>query len=139
MVTLTWPGGEHEFALRIEHLRALQDRCDAGPAWVLARLGSSQWLVEDVTETLRLGLEGAGLEKKEARRLVQMHVEGALALSVLTARAILMSALYGDPDDEVGKDPNAVGETVNPISPEESSGGASSSETPQSSDGPPAT
>lgn len=137
MVTLTWPGGEHDFALRIEHLRALQDRCDAGPGWVLARLGSGQWRVEDVTETIRLGLEGGGMEKKDARRLVEMHVQTALAMSVLTAQAVLMSTLYGsDPDDEIPSG-EAEGETGNPISPEESSGGADSSGTQRSLDGQP--
>lgn len=95
-VDLTWPGGEHTFLLTIELLRALQEKCDAGPAWVLARLGSQQWRVDDVVSTIRLGLEGGGLDKEEARRLVKRHVEDRpLTESVLTAQAVLMAALYG--------------------------------------------
>lgn len=56
---LTWAGGEHEFELRLEHLRALQDKCDAGPEWILARLSTKQWMVDDVIQPIRLGLEGA--------------------------------------------------------------------------------
>lgn len=97
---LTWAGGEHEFALPIELLRALQDKCDAGPAWVLARLGSGQWMVDDVVATIRLGLEGGGMDKERARKLVKQHVEDKpLTLSVLTAQAILMLALYGGEED----------------------------------------
>lgn len=103
-IDLTWHGGEHTFNLKIEHLRALQDKCDAGPAWVLARLGSKQWLVDDVVSTIRLGLEGGGMEKEAARKLVKKHVEDRpLTESVLTATAILMASLYGceEAGDEV--------------------------------------
>lgn len=95
-VDLTWPGGEHCFALPIELLRALEQKCDAGPAWILGRLGSSQWRVDDVVETIRLGLEGGGMHKDDAHKMVRQHVEGVpLTESVLTAHAILMAALYG--------------------------------------------
>lgn len=115
-VELTWAGGENSFALRIEHLRALQQACDAGPSWILARLGSNQWLVDDVLATIRLGLEGGGMPKAEARALVKRHVEEQpITLSVLTAQAILMAALYGNPDDPVGEDSGeAEGEATSP-------------------------
>jgi hypothetical protein len=101
---ITWAGGEHAFDLKIEHLRALQDRCDAGPEWILARLSNKQWHVNDVVDTIRLGLEGGGMEKTDARKLVQRYVEDRpLTLSVLTAQAVLMMALYGDPDDQPGE------------------------------------
>lgn len=99
-VDLTWAGGEHEFALSIDLLRALQDRCDAGPGWILARLGSGQWMVDDIVSTIRLALEGGGLEKEEARKLTKKFVEDRpLTLSVLTAQAVLAHALYGDEED----------------------------------------
>lgn len=101
-LSLIWRGGEHEFDLRVEHLRALQDRCDAGPPVIADRLGARQWRVEDVTETIRLGLESAGMEKREARRLVEMHVEPNLEQCAAYARLIIAAALVGDPDDPVG-------------------------------------
>ncbi len=129
-IELTWSGGEHTFALRIEHLRAMQDKCDAGPAWVLARLGSGQWLVDDVIQPIRLGLEGGGMAKDDARKLVKKHVEDKpLTLSVLTARAVLMSALYGNPDDPVGDDKGeGQGEVEPTTSPAGSGDGAPSTE-----------
>lgn len=114
-VDLTWRGGEHSFALPIDLLRALQERCDAGPAWVLGRLRSGQWLVDDIVSTIRLGLEGGGMSKDDARKLVAMHVEDRpLALSVITAQVILMSALYGTEDDPVGEAP-VEAETLTPF------------------------
>jgi len=101
---ITWAGGEHTFLLSLDHMRALQDRCDAGPAWILARLTSNQWRVDDVVTTIRLGLEGGGLEKEAARKLVKIHVEDRpLTLSVLTAQAVLAHALYGAEDDPLGE------------------------------------
>lgn len=101
---ITWAGGEHAFDLKIEHLRALQDICDAGPEWVLSRLMTKQWRVDDVVATIRLGLECGGMPKEAARKLVAQHVEARpLTLSVLTAQAVLMLALYGDPDDQPGE------------------------------------
>ncbi|MDT6938553.1 gene transfer agent family protein [Brucella pseudogrignonensis] len=101
---LTWAGGEHDFELRLVHLRALQDKCDAGPQWILMRLTSKQWFIDDVIQPIRLGLEGGGMEKEAARKLVQKFVEDRpLTLSVLTAQAVLMVALFGDEDDQPGE------------------------------------
>lgn len=103
-IQLTWAAGEHPFALPIAQIRALQDRCDAGPAFILQRLASQRWHVDDVISTIRLGLEGGGMEKEEARKLVKKHVEDEpIALSVMTAQAVLMAALYGPEDDVVGE------------------------------------
>ena len=73
--TLVWKGGEHPFWLRIGELRALQQHCDAGPFWVYGRLISGQWRVEDVRETLRLGLIGGGMSEKDAGKLVDQSLE----------------------------------------------------------------
>lgn len=103
-VELTWAGGESEFLLTIDLLRALQERCDAGPAFVLKRLSTGQWTVDDVIQPIRLGLEGGGMDKADARKLVKKHVEDEpLAASVLTAHAVLAAALYGVEDDPVGE------------------------------------
>jgi len=103
-VDLTWAGGEHEFKLTIELLRALQDKCDAGPQFILERLGTRRWLVNDITETIRLGLEGGGLHKEVARKLVREFVEDRpLTESVMIAQAVLLSALFGNEDDMPGE------------------------------------
>lgn len=110
MITLTWAGGEHDFALRLEHLRALQDACDAGPMHILERLSSGRWLVDDVIATIRLGLEGGGMDKADARKLLAKHAEQEpLTAFVLTAQAVLAASLIGVPEDPVGE---SAGETV---------------------------
>ena len=103
-VDLTWAGGEHSFLLTIDLLRALQDKCDAGPAFILQRLTQNRWYVDDVIQPIRLGLEGGGMSKEDARKLVKKFVEDRpLTESVLTAQAVMMAALYGAEDDPTGE------------------------------------
>lgn len=124
---LTWAGGEHTFLLTIDLLRALQDKCDAGPAHVLNRLATGRWTVDDVIQPIRLGLEGGGMEKEEARRLVRRHVEDEpLALSVMTAQAVLAAALYGAEDDPVGESAAGEGTQAPNLSRAESGGSPAS-------------
>lgn len=129
--TLTWAGGEHDFDLRIEHLRALQDRCDAGPEWILSRLTTKQWLVDDVIQTIRLGLEGGGMPKEDARKMVAKFVEDRpLTLSVLTAQAVLLVALFGNEDDQPGE-PKAGAKKTRSRSREENGSSTSSTSGPE--------
>jgi hypothetical protein len=120
-VELTWRGGEHEFRLTIDLLRALQDKCDAGPQHIFDRLADGRWMINDVIETIRLGLEGGGLAKEAARRLVKLHVEDRpLTESIITARFILMAALFGSEDDAPGE--RQAGEATTPTHSREASG-----------------
>ncbi|MNV02917.1 hypothetical protein D3C71_931580 [compost metagenome] len=126
-VELTWRGGEHSFALTIDLLKALQQKCDAGPEFILTRLSTRKWLVEDVIETIRLALEGGGLHKEEARRLVRIHVEDVpLTESVMTAQAVLMAALYGSEDDMPGELKAGEESKIEPRSREENGGSPAS-------------
>lgn len=101
---ITWAGGESRFLLTIDLLRAIQDRCDAGPQHIFNRLGTGEWMVDDILQPIRLGLEGGGLDKEDARKLVKRHVEDRpLVLSVLTARLVLAHALFGEDEKEDGE------------------------------------
>jgi hypothetical protein len=105
-ITRIWPGGEHVFALNIGELRALQQACDAGPEQLFRRFYGGEWRVDDVKETIRLGLVGGGLGEIESRRLVDQVIGDALPfelkLKVLAAE-ILAVALNGVEDDPVGE------------------------------------
>lgn len=102
--TLNWAGGEHEFALRLGELEALQESCGAGPGEVLGRLAVSAanktlvgtWRVADVFDTIKLGLIGGGMERQDAADLVRTALDrsGFIAL-IVTAADILSSALMG--------------------------------------------
>lgn len=135
-VDLTWRGGEHRFLLEIDHLRAIQEKCDAGPYFVMKRLEMHQWRVDDVIQPIRFGLEGGGMDKEEARKLVRIHIEGEpLTDAVPVAHAILAAALLGVPDDPVGEAEGATESAPNEtLSPEESGGSPISTDGEASSD-----
>lgn len=104
-VDITWVGGEHSFKLTIEHMRAIQQLCDAGPGLVHTRLLTGAWHVDDVIQPIRLGLEGGGMDKEDAKKLLVKHVEtGVFANLVETSVALLGLFIWGaEPDDEPGE------------------------------------
>ncbi|MCV0396964.1 MAG: gene transfer agent family protein [Rhizobiaceae bacterium] len=133
---LTWAGGEHGFLLTIDLLRALQEKCDAGPEWIHHRLSSGRWMVDDVIQPIRLGLEGGGLKKDEARKLVAKFVEDRpITESVLTAKAVLAAVLYGVEDDPVGESEAGEADRNATLSREESGASPTFTDGPASSAG----
>lgn len=93
-VTLNWADGVYEFTLPWGHIVELQDKTGVGPYTLMARLMAQEWRVQDLRETIRLGLIGGGLPPSQALTLVQRYVEARPLLeSVPIAQAIIMSAL----------------------------------------------
>lgn len=106
---LVWDGGEHPFRLGIGELRALQSATGVGPLFLLGRITGSQWFVDDIIETVRLGLIGGGMDPSEAKRLTdRVFIENTPALhrSMLLATRVLRDAVMGEPDDPAGDDPS---------------------------------
>lgn len=103
---VNWLGGEHDFALGIGELRKLQDGCDAGPEEVFNRLRRGNWRVNDLIETIRLGLIGSGAMTTAAAGpfVVTIFEQHPIAPLKLTAITILAAALLGVSDDPVGED-----------------------------------
>ncbi len=117
--SIVWVGGEHNFALTIGNLRALQECCNAGPNEVFERLRNGYWRVDDLFETVRQGLIGGGMKGAAASELVvRMFERHPLREFESIASAILLSALVGVEDDAPGE---LEGETLPPengVSPE---------------------
>lgn len=103
-IRFAWGDGEYKFRLGIGQLRELQEACDAGPAFIASRLRGDTWLMQDVRETIRLGLIGGGMEPQAALAMVRKHVdEYPLAQNKLVAWVILQAAVVGVPEEVVGK------------------------------------
>ena len=106
--------GEYDFRLGWGQLVELQERCNAGPHFILNRLHTGAWLVEDISETIRLGLLGADKELKPsvATELVRRYVKERPPLENHTlAVVILAAALMGSPEEPVGEH-EAANQTV---------------------------
>lgn len=102
---IVWIGGEHAFALDLGALRALQDACDAGPEQILRRITSGTWRVNDLFDTIRLGLIcGAGMSQVEAAKFVTgLFARHPLFEFRSVAQMILLSALVGVEGDPLGE------------------------------------
>lgn len=107
-MTMAWPGGEHDFALDLGRLRAIQEATDAGPLELLGRFDRGTWKVDDVLAVLSQGLVGGGMELRTARAVVAQTADHAPLLTLVpTAHALLAVALSGPPeeaDKDAGED-----------------------------------
>jgi hypothetical protein len=126
-IELTFAGDVRTFKLAIENVLAIEDACACGITEIAARLSSQTWRTRDVTEAIRIGLVGAGVEGLIAKRLVEEHVvPGRLMEHALIAQAIVMAALVGDPREQVGKKKKRRRrENVSPLRPSMESQGQS--------------
>lgn len=107
-ITLNWADGERSFRLRWRELILLQEACDAGPQVVLNRLQTGHWRMNDIRDTVRLGLIGGGATPEAALKLVQDYVEARPPVeNVMFAVGILAAGLMGAPDEEPGEAPAA--------------------------------
>jgi tail tube GTA-gp10-like protein len=132
-VTFTWADGEYRFRLGIGELRELQDKCGTGPEAIFERLVARTYLVDDVRETLRLGLIGGGMQALRAKGKVDKYADsGTLQVNAVAAYGVLAAALRGDPNDNLGKQ---VGEITALMAAADASGSQPSSEPPPQSGG----
>jgi hypothetical protein len=113
-ITIIWGGGEDVFNLaKVGLILDLEDKCKAGIGVIAGRLENGAYGLNDVRETIRLGLIGGGATPERAMTAVKSHVDGnvnGLAPSVLVAYGIIRAALFGSPqDDPVGSQGDDAG------------------------------
>lgn len=103
-ISFDWADATYTFRLGIKELLELQEKCDAGPAFILGRLNDGSWRINDIYETIRLGLKGGGLEPVKALGLMDRYVKDRPWLeNIIPAQAILSAALVGVEDEPLGK------------------------------------
>ncbi|MGY3527695.1 gene transfer agent family protein [Bradyrhizobium sp. USDA 4452] len=109
--TIIWAGGEDVFCLaKVGLILDLEEKCGAGIAAIMGRLGNGAWHLNDVRETIRLGLIGGGMDPVKAMAAVRSHVDdNPLTSSVLLAYEIIAAVMVGVKDDPVGKGTPAAG------------------------------
>ena len=107
-IELTWADGDYTFRLGWGELEALQEACEAGPWTILERLFTKQCLIGDISNVIRQGLIGGGLEPTAATKLVRTYVEKRPpAENLLFATVILQAAIQGAAEEPVGEQPAA--------------------------------
>lgn len=100
-IELPFAGEERVFRLRAGHWRAVQEKCDAGPAELARRYGDGTWRVDDLREPLLQGLQGGGMPQPEASRLIISNFDDRPMLQfVPLAQALVLATLVGAPDED---------------------------------------
>lgn len=103
-VTLPFGGEDRLFRMPLGRMRAVQEKCDAGPPELLTRYVGKTWRVDDVREPILQGLIGAGLAPHEAQKLVETAMDGLPMIPfVPIAQAVVMAFLIGVDDEEPGE------------------------------------
>lgn len=111
-IEIAWGDGDHAFNIaKIGQALELEEKCGAGVMEILTRLREGRWRVNDIRETVRLGLIGGGKNPQEALALTKRYVDDRpWEENVRVAFTILVAAVVGVPGDEVGKKEVTEGE-----------------------------
>lgn len=141
-VTLDWADGTYLFQLPIEQLDELEEKTGQGLPVILRSLVGGSYTRKMVTEPIRLGLIGGGMEPVAALNLVRRYAfpPRPLVESVLTAQAVLSAALVGVEDAEDAGLGETQGEGDQPVEPSPTSaptGARSTAKAPPSASGRP--
>lgn len=97
---LDWADGTYTFRIAIGQWRELQEKTGVGPLELYRRVSTGAWRIDDLCQTIRLGLIGGGLAPAQALALSRSYVEQRPPLEcVLTAEAVLLAGLMGSPEE----------------------------------------
>lgn len=100
-VELEFADGDYSFRMGWGELIELQEKCDAGPYVVLQRLANKTFKMNDISETIRVGLIGGGMEPGKALTMTKRYVKARPPMECLpVALAVLMAGLLGAPDED---------------------------------------
>jgi hypothetical protein len=100
-VTAHFAEGKRVLQLRIGELITLQEIRKSGPFAMLTRFREGTWLVQDIIETVRLGLIGGGMPYEEAQTFVErIIICGYIMEHLPTAMTVIYAALSGVPEDD---------------------------------------
>jgi hypothetical protein len=104
-VEFDWGDTEDQgFRLGLKEIRILQEKTGLGPLALFRRIERDDWLIDDLRETIRLGLVGAGMSEKDALTKIRRHVDDfAKVDGKEPAMRILVAFLVGEPGEPVGK------------------------------------
>lgn len=89
--------GERSFELGSPQIEELQCLTGTGIASICRRVFRNEFHLADLTETIRLGMIGAGTDPKEAAAIMAAYVTGRPIAEILpVALGILEATYFGD-------------------------------------------
>lgn len=105
-IRLAFGGAKRPFLFLSEQWRELQRATQCGPWEIERRLAASVCTEQEIAETIRAGLTGAGMDLGQALDIVEAYVgakPGDLDYARLTAFQAVAYSLHGLDDDIAGE------------------------------------
>lgn len=109
-------GEQRKFQLRLGEIGELERRCSAGIGEIMVRLGTHRFYLNDVRETVRLGLIGGGASEPESTRLVLRYVDPEPIAEHIQLAASILSACVSGVDPPKKETESADGPATSPAS-----------------------
>lgn len=108
-VIVTWGDNDYCFRLTVAGLIELEQKCDAPFSTVWHRVVSGQYGINDIRETIRLGLIGGNMAPADALKLVRRQIDDRIgsvgfADHMNLARLILSGVMFGFEASPLGKE-----------------------------------
>lgn len=113
-ITESWGDGRYDFRLTVNGIIELEQKCDAPFAVIFGRLNGGTFKLNDIRETIRLGLVGGGVASSKALTLVENYIM-PLSESLPLARAIVGGVMFGFEASPLGN-PEAAPEASTNVS-----------------------
>jgi len=109
-VNLPFGGQKRVFQLDVPRLDELQELTDLGPEAMIRHIQNGDYKTREISETLRLGLIGGGMEPNAAAIMVERYGSGPYVMDCKSlAYLILMAAISGAPESQKDGEPGESG------------------------------
>ncbi len=110
-IELAFGDADYLFRLPLKQIAELQEKCKAGIGAIYRRVLAGEYYVEDLSETIRLGLIGGGLDALKARTLCERYAEPMPKQELWIHTISILGACivgYEPPGEQPGKPETAV-------------------------------
>lgn len=109
-VEFEWGDGLHKFRLGLDEARELQTKTGVGPYRLMRRIAEGDWLIDDLRETIRIGMVGGGADPAAAMNLIRTYFDKhPKTKNIEPALRILHAFHIGADDEPVGTAGNGSG------------------------------
>lgn len=106
--TEAWADGTYTFRLTVKGILELEEKCSAPFGKIFTRLNSGQYAVNDIIETIRIGLIGGGMPAADAKKLVDRYAI-PVSENYNIARLIVLASMFGFEAAPLGNQTAAAG------------------------------
>lgn len=109
-VEFEWGSGLHKFRLGLDEARELQIKTGVGPYRLMRRIADGDWMIDDLRETIRIGMIGGGAAPGAAMNEIRIYFDKQPKTKHIEPALRILHAFHIGVDDEpVGTAGNGSG------------------------------